>query len=548
MTFSTTRRALLMGAGSLALLSRVPVGWALPRAGTPSPHFVEDLIANMTVVEKAGQLTLLASATANAAATAANPETRQPAAGKLLDAARAGELTGVFNGSNVLWHQQMQQAAMQGRLKIPLLFAADVIHGFSTVFPVPLAESASFDPELARRTARAAALEATAVGIDWTFAPMVDIARDARWGRGVEGSGEDLLLGRRMADARVRGFQGEGLADADAMAACPKHFAAYGAAEGGLDYNTVDISERTLRETYFPPFQSGFEAGALTTMASFNELSGIPATANAWLLRDVLRGEWNYQGLVVSDYTGDMELIAHGYAADERDATRKAFLAGVDMSMQSGLYLRYLPELVASGEVPMARLDEAVRRVLRFKAALGLFDDPYRRIVPERAQARQRLPETLALAREAAHKSVVLLKNEGELLPLRRNGQRIALIGPMARDTANIWGPWTLFGGDERGHDLASAMRGAMADPDALQVVDGCGFEEAEAGGIERAVSAARAADVAVLAVGEPLKYSGEAQSRTDIVIPAAQRALLEAVAATGTPMVVVLSNGRALA
>lgn len=549
MTLRTTRRNLLIGAGSLALLSRIPVGWALPRDNARTPAFIDGLIARMTVEEKAGQLTLLGSVAANAAATAANPDTRVPAASTQLEAARAGQLTGVFNGSNVAWHRQMQDAAMQGRLKIPLLFAADVIHGFSTVFPVPLGESASFEPELARRTARAAALEASAVGIDWTFAPMVDIARDARWGRGVEGSGEDVLLGRRMAEARVRGFQGDqGLSHPDAVAACPKHFAAYGAAEGGLDYNTVDVSERTLREVYFPPFQSGFDAGALTTMASFNELSGIPATGNAWLLSDVLRGEWNYQGLVVSDYTGDMELIAHGYASDERDATKKAFLAGVDMSMQSGLYLKYLPGLVASGEVPMARLDESVRRVLRFKAALGLFDDPYRRIQPARAQARQRRPETLQLAREAARKSVVMLKNDNDLLPLKPKGQRIALIGPMARDLANIHGPWVLFGGDDTGHDLASAMRAAMADPTALEVVDGCDFDKPLPGGIDEAVRAARAADVVVLAIGEPQRYSGEAQSRTDIVVPEVQQQLVDAVAATGKPRVVLLSNGRALA
>src|SRR5688500_13553108 len=358
MSIRMTRRELLAGAGSLALLSRMPVGLALGPSAAATPAFIDDLIARMTVEEKAGQLTLFGSALQTDAAAAANPVTVRPTAEGQMAAARAGRLTGIFNGSNVRWHQRLQQAALESRLKIPLIFAADVIHGFTTVFPVPLAAAASFEPELARRTARAAAVEATAVGIDWTFAPMVDIARDARWGRGVEGAGEDLLLGRRMAEARVRGFQGEGLDRDDAMAACPKHFAAYGAAEGGLDYNTVDISERTLREVYLPPFRSGFDAGALTTMAAFNEISGVPATANTWLLDDVLRGEWDFRGLVVSDYTGEEELIAHGYAADAREATRLAFLAGVDMSMQSGLYLRHLPALVESGAVPMARVDE----------------------------------------------------------------------------------------------------------------------------------------------------------------------------------------------
>lgn len=548
MAFRTTRRGLLLGAGSFALLSQVPLGFALPRgAAAKTPAFIDALIARMTVEEKAGQLTLSGSAQQTDAAAAANPVNVRPTAEGQLAAARAGRLTGIFNGSNVRWHQQLQQAALQSRLQIPLLFAADVIHGFTTVFPVPLAEAASFEPELAQRTARAAALEASAVGIDWTFAPMVDIARDARWGRGVEGSGEDVLLGRRFAQARVRGFQGEGIGHADALAACPKHFAAYGAAEAGLDYNTVDISERTLREVYFPPFQAAFDAGAVTTMAAFNEIAGIPATANTWLLSEVLRGEWNYRGLVVSDYTGDQELIAHGVASDARDAARLAFLAGVDISMQSGLYLQHLPGLVADGAVTMAQLDASVRRVLQFKAELGLFDDPFLRIVPDRAQARQRRPETLALAREAARKAVVLLKNDGELLPLKRRGQRIALIGPMAANWVDSAGPWTLFGGDDSGNDLATALRAQLADPHALQVVEGCGFEHSLPGGVQAAVAAAVSADVAVLAIGEPLRYSGEAQSRTEIVIPPAQQSLLAAVAATGTPVVVVLSNGRAL-
>lgn len=553
-----TRRELLTSAGALALLGRIPVGFALgpSTTGPATPAFIDDLIARMTVEEKAGQLTLIGSALQTDAAAAANPVTVRPTAEGQLAAARVGRLTGIFNGANVRWHQRLQLAALESRLKIPMLFAADVIHGFTTVFPVPLAEAASFEPELARRTARAAAMEATAVGIDWTFAPMVDIARDARWGRGVEGSGEDVLLGRRFAQARVRGFQGDGLDRADAMVACPKHFAAYGAAEGGLDYNTVDISERTLREVYFPPFQAGFDAGALTTMAAFNEISGVPATANTWLLDDVLRGEWGFRGLVVSDYTGDLELIAHGFAADEREATRLAFLAGVDISMQSGLYLDQLPALVASGAVPMARLDESVRRVLRVKAALGLFDDPFRRIVPSRAEPAQRRPETMALAREAARKSVVMLKNQGDpgsgpgqgLLPLKRSGQRIALIGPMATDWVNTAGPWTLFGGDDSGNDLATAMRSAMADGDALQVVEGSDFTRSLPGGVQAATAAAAAADVVVLAIGEPLEFSGEAQSRTDLSLPSAQASLLAAVAATGTPVVVVLSNGRALA
>jgi beta-glucosidase len=378
---------------------------------------------------------------------------------------------------------------------------------------------------------------------------MVDIGRDQRWGRVVEGSGEDVLLGRIMAEARVKGFQGtRGLKADDAVMACAKHFAAYGAAEAGLDYNTVDVSERTLREVYFPPFQAAFDAGALSTMASFNELSGIPATGNKWLLDTVLRGEWGFGGLVVSDYTGDEEMIAHGFAADAREATKLAFLAGCDMSMQSSFYIRHLPELVASGEVPMARLDQAVRRVLAVKAALGLFDDPFRRISTAREKSRVRTPANLRLAREAGRRSIVLLKNDGNLLPLPRSGRKIALIGPFASGQRDLIGPWNVYGSDAEAVDLATGVRAAVANPALITVVPGSGVEEPLAGGIDAAVAAARAADIVVLAIGESQIMSGEAQSRTAITVPAPQQALAEAVAATGKPIVVALRHGRALA
>ncbi len=492
----------------------------------------------MTLVEKAGQLNLLAAAWAGGAAISLNPAGAASSFDAQLRMVRRGELTGVFNGNGAEMARRMQtEAVRHSRLKIPLLFAADVIHGLRTVFPVPLAEAASFDPDLARRTARAAAVEASASGIDWTFAPMVDIARDARWGRGVEGSGEDVLLGRLMAAARVEGFQGSGLAAPDAVAACAKHFVAYGAGESGLDYNSVDVSERTLRDVYFPPFQAAFAAGAPTVMASFNDLSGVPATANPWLLDTILRKEWGFGGLVVSDYTGDEELIAHGFAKDGRDAARLAFLAGVDMSMQSGLYLQHLPDLVEKGEVPMARLDQAVRRVLALKVALGLFDDPFRRIDPAREKARLRTPETLALAREAGGRSIVMLRNEGDVLPLPRSGKKIALIGPFAGGGHDLIGPWNVYGTDREAVDLVTAVRETV--PDAT-LDDGSD--------LTRAVAAARAADIVVLAIGETQNMSGEAQSRTEIVVPAEQQALAEAIAATGKPYVVLLRTGRALA
>ncbi len=546
-----SRRAMIMGAGAVTAWAASPARALLQQTAQaralPAP--VEAILARMTVVEKAGQLTLMAAAWAGGAATALNPAGGSSSFDEQLAQVRAGRLGGVFNGNGAVMAQRMQTAAMrQSRLEIPLLFAADVIHGLRTVFPVPLAEAASFDPELARRTARAAGAEAAASGIDWTFAPMVDVARDARWGRGVEGAGEDVLLGRMMAAARVRGFQGErGLAASDAVAACAKHFAAYGAGEAGLDYNTVDVSERTLREVYFPPFQSAFDAGAATTMAAFNEISGVPATANAWLLTQILRREWGFGGLVVSDYTGDEELIAHGFAADAREATKLAFMAGVDMSMQSGFYLAHLPALVAAGEVPMARLDQAVRRVLALKVALGLFDDPFRRIDPRREKTRIRTRETLALARDAGARSIVLLKNEGALLPLPRQGRRIALIGPFAAGQHDLIGPWNVYGTDAEAVDLATGIRAAVADPAQVSVTLGSGIDDPLPGGIAAAVAAARAADVVLLAVGESQRMSGEAQSRASIVIPAAQMALAEAVAATGTPIVVLLRAGRAL-
>lgn len=511
------------------------------------PAAVERLVATMTLEEKAGQLTLMAAAWAGGAANKLNPVTPGGGYEAQLADTRAGRLSGVFNGNGARMAHEMQQAAMASRLKIPLIFAADVIHGFRTVFPVPLGEAASFDPLLAERTARVAATEAAAAGIDWTFAPMVDIARDARWGRGVEGAGEDVLLGCDMARARVRGFQGSALTADDAVMACAKHFAAYGAGEGGLEYNSVDISERVLRDVYFPPFQAALDAGALSVMAAFNEISGVPATANHWLMTEVLRDQWAFGGLTVSDYTGDQELVAHGLAVDERDAARLAFMAGVDMSMQSALYLKYLPELVTSGAVPLERLDQAVRRVLRVKTALGLFDDPFRRIDSKRETTRIGTARHRQVAREAARRSIVMLKNEGGLLPLPQNA-RIALIGPFAQGQHDLIGPWNVYGADAEAIDLATGVRAAAGAAARVSVTEGSGVDAPLPGGIAAAEAAARAADFVVLAIGESQDMSGEAQARTEIVVPAAQQALAEAVAATGKPVVVLLKNGRALA
>ena len=504
---------------------------------------IDDLIREMTLEEKAGQLTCLPAARSRAAATEANPDQVELSETEQAKAVRKGLVGSLFNGSNASWHRRMQQLAVEeSRLGIPLLLGADVIHGFETIFPVPLAEAASFDPALAERTARAAAIEASAAGLAWNFAPMVDVARDARWGRGVEGAGEDVLVGERFAAARVRGFQGVGdLSEATAMAATPKHFVGYGACIAGLDYSSVDLSERTLRETYFPPFEAGFAAGAAATMVAFNDVSGVPAHANPWLLRTVLRDEMGFDGLVVSDFTGDRELIFHGVAADDSDAARLALLGGVDMSMASGLYVAYLPALVRAGAVPEDVVDAAVRRVLELKLKLGLFDDPHRRTDQ---------PATIdhsshrALSREAARKSVVMLRNDG-VLPLAA-GRQIALIGPFGEGTGNLHGPWVLFADAAQAIDLASGLRATLGNA-SLNVVRGCDPEASIEGGIAAAVAAANAADLVILAVGESEAMSGEAQSRVDIRLPAAQQALVEAIGATGKPLVTLLTTGRAL-
>ncbi len=535
---------MLAGAAALAGFSVT----APARAAGKASDRIEALLAQMTIEEKAGQLSCFADMIRPPIGDI-NPLVNIRNAQTLLAETRAGRIGVLMNGMGTAGALEAQKAAVEGsRLKIPLIFAADVIHGFRTVFPIPLAESGSFDPHLCERTARAAASEASASGLHWTFAPMVDVARDQRWGRVAEGAGEDAYLGEVLGAARVRGFQGKDLKAEDSMLATPKHFAAYGAVTAGLEYNAVEISEATLREVHLPPFQAAFDAGALTTMSAFNDINGVPSTANKRLLTDVLRGEWGFKGVVISDYTADQELVAHGYAADDRDAARHAILAGVDISMQSGLYLRYLPELTASGAVPMAVVDASVRRVLALKEALGLFDNPYRSINDKVEAMRTATPALRQLSREAGGRSIVLLRNEGAILPLPRGGKRFALIGPFAEDRDNVVGPWAFFGDKSLNVDLASGLRAAMTDPASLIVERGCEVETTLAGGFERAVAAAQRADIVLLAVGESQDMTGEAKSRTDIRIPPVQQRLAEAIAATGKPVVVLLRHGRAIA
>jgi beta-glucosidase len=540
-----TRRMLLKGVSASALLAVFsPVAAQHRPVGSTR---IDALISGMTLAEKAGQLSIYADP-ARAFGAIVNPATVTEGLDELKARIKRGEMVGLFNGLGVDLGRELQKVAVeQSRTGIPLIFAADVIHGCRTIFPIPLAESASFDPSLAERTARAAALEASALGVHWTFAPMVDIARDERWGRVAESAGEDPWLGEQFAKSRVQGFQGTDLRDPTRVLACPKHFAAYGAVQGGMEYNSADIPETTLRQVHLPPFKAAFSAGALSTMTSFNDIAGIPSTANHHLLTDILRGEWGYKGLVVSDYTSEMELIYHGYAADERDAVVKSLTAGCDISMQSGLYFKHLPALVKSGRVSIKVVDRAVRRVLEVKLALGLFDDPYRSLDPARQTADIRRPEAVALAREAACKSVVLLKNEGNLLPLVKTGT-IALIGPAVTDRADLPGPWAVFPDVASHVTIEEGFRAALGSRGALRVERGCDYEAHIDGGIAQAVAAAMASDVVVLVVGERADMSGEAQSRVEITVPAPQLALAEAMAATGKPLVIVLRHGRALA
>jgi beta-glucosidase len=481
---------------------------------------LDSLLARMTLEEKLGQLNLLS------AGGRASPEQMQ-----LVRAGRLGGLFNVIGAENTTPVQRI--AVTESRLKIPLLFGLDVIHGYRTIFPIPLGEASSFDPDAAEATARAAGQEAAAFGINWTYAPMVDIARDPRWGRIAEGSGEDPYLGSLLAAARVRGFQQN-------IFATVKHFAGYGAAEAGREYNETEISERTMREIYLPPFKAAVDAGVASLMSAFNDISGVPASGNAWLTDTVLRREWGFTGFVVSDWTSVAELINHGVAGSQAEAGRRALTAGVDMDMQSGIYADSLAALVRSNQIPLAVVDSAVMRILRAKQRLGLFRDPYRaRTAPPTTELR-------TLARRVAGESIVLLKNERSLLPLPKSGP-VAVIGPLADNKEEPLGPWHTQG---RGDDVVTVLQGIKSKvPSGTQVLyaQGSGIEDTATAGFAAAVAAARQAKVAILVLGERGDMSGEAASRSSLGLPGVQERLLEAVAGTGTPVVLVLMNGRPL-
>ena len=529
----------LAGASVAALPAQQPARLTNRAAET---RFVDSILARMTLAEKLGQLNQ-----PSGAGDATGPGGGQRAT--RLAELRRGGIGSFLNVVGADTTRALQHIAVdETRLHIPLVFGLDVIHGFRTVFPVPLGEAASFDPSLAERAARIAATEAAAAGIDWTFAPMVDIARDPRWGRIVEGAGEDPYLGAQFAAARVRGFQGNDLAASNAIAATAKHFAAYGAAEGGRDYNVAEVSERTLRDVYLPPFFGAACAGAATFMASFNEIAGVPSHANRHLLTDILRNEWNYDGMVVSDYTGVWELINHGVAADSAQAAELAIHAGVDMDMVSELYVRKLAASVAAGRARRADIDEAVRRVLRFKYRLGLFKDPYGRRDAARERTAMLTPASRAAAREAARRSIVLLRNDQSTLPLRKDLGSLAVIGALAADSNVVLGNWGAAGRREDAVPVLDGIRRAVSPRTTVTYVAAASPTSNDTAGIAEAVRAARTADAVVLVVGETADMSAEAESRSTLDLPGAQQQLADALHATGKPIVVVLMNGRPLA
>ncbi|MDQ3697350.1 MAG: beta-glucosidase BglX [Gemmatimonadota bacterium] len=500
---------------------------------------MDSILALMTIEEKLGQLNQPGGPDAST-----GPEARAGTE----DEIRAGSIGSFLSVRGAAHTRTLQRVAVeQSRLKIPLIFAHDVIHGYRTIFPVPLGEAASWDVDAVERAARIAATEATADGVTWTYAPMVDIARDPRWGRIVEGSGEDPYLGSLMAAARVRGFQGSDLAADNTLLSTAKHFAAYGGALAGRDYNPADISEHTLREIYLPPFEAAVKAGAQSVMAAFNEISGVPMHAHRYLIRDVLRGEWGFDGVLVADYTGVMELIRHGVAADSAAAGAIALRAGVDVDMVSRIYVRKLPSLVRDGTVPEALVDEAVRRVLRAKYKLGLFDDPYRYNDPERERARTLTPAHLAEARALARKSFVLLKNAGGALPLRKDLATIAVIGPLADDAQAMLGNWSAVGRAEDVVTVLAGIRQAVSPRTRVLHAKGADYEGADTSGFAEAVRIARQADAVILLLGEHPSMSAEARNRTSLDLPGVQQRLAQRIRATGKPAVVVLMNGRPL-
>ncbi|MWB95693.1 glycosyl hydrolase [Flavobacterium sp. GA093] len=504
---------------------------------------VNDLLKKMTIEEKIGQLNQYTGDNSATGPITINPNKQAEI--------KAGLVGSMLNIIGTKYTRQYQELAMQSRLKIPMLFGQDVIHGYKTTFPIPLAEAASWDLAAIELAARVAATEAAASGIHWTFAPMVDIGRDPRWGRVMEGAGEDTYLGSKIAYARVKGFQGNKLGDLNSVMACVKHFAAYGAATGGRDYNSVDMSERMLFETYLPPFKAALDAGAATFMNSFNDVNGIPATGNAHLQRDILKGKWNFQGFVVSDWGSIGEMVAHGYSKNLKEAAYSAITAGSDMDMESNAYRYNLAELVKENRVSIDLIDDAVRRILRKKFELGLFEDPYKYSDEKRAEKVLNNPENRVAARDVAKKSIVLLKNENETLPLSKNLKTIAFIGPMVKEYKANMGFWAVELPDvDYSKWVVSqwdGLQNKVGKNTKLLYAKGCEVTGDNKDGFAEAVATAQQADVVILSIGERHDMSGEAKSRSDLHLPGVQEELVKAIQATGKPVVVLVNAGRPL-
>jgi beta-glucosidase len=502
---------------------------------------VDALLQKMTLEEKIGQLVQYSAGQATG-----------PTSGRTDDSdmIRKGQVGSLFNVTGARETNALQRIAVENsRLKIPLIFGLDVIHGFRTTFPIPLGLAATWEPEIVEKAARVAALEASSAGVRWTFSPMVDIARDARWGRISEGAGEDPYLGAAMARAYVRGYQGQRLDATDSIVACAKHYVGYGAAEGGRDYNSTEISEHTLRQFYLPPFRAAEEAGAGTFMSGFNALNAIPATANPFTLKQVLRKEWGFRGFVVSDWNSVGEVQAHGIANDAATAARKALLGGVDMDMVSNAYHRNLLQLVQSGQIAQSDIDNAARNILRVKFAMGLFDHPY---TDENQESSAMLrPESVSIARQAATQSLVLLRNEVvsgvPMLPFSARTASVALIGPLGDDAGNMIGSWGALGRGADAVTLRRALSEKLGDAN-VHYAKGTGFLNGPDSDIAAAVAAARSSDVVILALGEDAPtMTGEAASRTWLGLPGRQEELLEKVVAAGRPVVLILFSGRPL-
>ncbi len=502
---------------------------------------VDSVLKLMTLEEKVGQMNQY-----NGPWAATGPLTNDD---NLLSQIKEGKVGSMLNVTGVARTKELQQLAMQSRMRIPLLFGQDVIHGYRTIFPIPLGEAASWDIPAMEQSARIAATEAAAVGVHWTFAPMVDIARDPRWGRVMEGAGEDPYLGSLIAKARVKGFQGKGLGNTDAVMACAKHFAAYGAAVGGRDYNSVDMSLRMLHEIYLPPFKAAADAGAATFMNSFNDLNGIPATGNKYLQRDLLKGEWKFKGFVVSDWGSVGEMINHGFSKDNYEAAMQATNAGSDMDMESRSYIKHLVTLVKQGKVKMNVIDDAVRRILKKKFEMGLFDDSFKYCNEERERTQWNNAEHIKVARDMAKKSIVLLKNENRLLPLNKQTKTIALIGPFAKAKADNNGFWSYDWPDDtaRISSLWEGVQKKVNTDTKLFYAKGCNINDTVRAGFAEAVTVANEADIVIISVGEARDMSGEAKSRSSIQLPGVQEELIKAIMATGKPVVVMISAGRPL-